>query len=133
MTPEEFAQLQPGDDVIFIGNSNSFVTNGKSYKVVQKWIGTIRTISIVNDQGIVDFISDLDKISKQEKKYPSVFMIYYKDNKKPRLDEIFILLEDAVAFVDECYDEDLIVVEYIPTAIYSPPSAKDWIKESLTE
>lgn len=72
----------------------------------------------------------------QEKKYPSVFMIYYKDNKKPRLDEIFIFLEDAIAFVNEYYDEDLedlIVVEYIPTATYSPPSAKDWIKESLTE
>lgn len=69
MTPEEFDQLQFGDDVIFIGNSNSFVANGKSYKVVQKSIGTIRSISIVNDLGMLGSINDLDKILKKEMRF----------------------------------------------------------------
>lgn len=64
MTPEEFAQLQPGDDVIFIGISNSFVTNGKSYKVVQKHI---RSVSIVNNLGSVGYFSGIDKILKVKK------------------------------------------------------------------
>ena len=64
MTPEEFAQLQPGDDVIFIGFSNSFVTNGKSYKVVQKHI---RSVSITNNLNSVGYFSDIDKILKVKK------------------------------------------------------------------
>lgn len=85
MTPEEFAQLQPGDDVIFIGNSNSFVTNGKSYKVVQKNTGTIGSISIVNDQGTIGFISDLDKILKVKKRMRFEIGKQYKNINKQKI------------------------------------------------
>ena len=82
MTPEEFAQLQPGDDVIFIGISNSFVTNGKSYKVVQKHI---KLVSITNNLNSVGYFSNIDKISKVKKEIRFKIGKQYKNINKQKI------------------------------------------------
>lgn len=66
---------------------------------------------------------------KTQKKYPSIFSILLEGSTISDL-EPFGNLDDARTYVDDYHNsESVVIVEYTPTAVYSP----EWVKESLIE
>ena len=69
----------------------------------------------------------------QEKKYPSIFSIIPEGSTLSDI-EPFDTLGNAREYVDDYLNDDnAVIVEYTPVAVYSLPKNIEWVKESLIE
>ena len=68
----------------------------------------------------------------QEIKYPSIFMIYNTVEKGSLTMEYFDSVEEARDYIGNC-EENYVIIEYSPVAVFSPPKTIEWTREPLNE